>query len=258
MTICLKWTALINHQDMEVVQQLKQFGLNQSEIAVYLFLLENGVSTPPIVSRGTSIARTNCYNVLEELKLKGLVQEQESGKRKAYIARDPESLLLALEKKREVALRLVPDLRAIYTTQKNKPKIRFYDGIEQVKQIYKASLEAGQIYGFTSMEHFLKVFPDFGLVYLKEVAEHKIFFRDILSHSSRDSGAQQMKDIVGAYYDYRFLEAKYENFPTDIMIWNDNIAFLTLEEPIFGTIMTNKTLANTFKIMHDVMWSVAK
>lgn len=242
---------------MEVIQQLKQFGLNQSEISIYLFLLENGVSTPPIVSRGTSITRTNCYNVLNELKVKGLISEQETGKRKSYVARDPESLILSLDKKREIASRLVPDLRALYTTQKNKPKIRFFNGVKEVEQLYKISLSAKQIFGFTSMNLFLKAFPSFGTHYLEELARRKIFFKDVLSHRSRESGSEEIKNALGSYYSHKFLESKYGDFPTDIMIWDDNVAFLTFDEPIFGTIMTNKTLANTFKIMHEVMWNAA-
>ncbi|MDO8625862.1 MAG: helix-turn-helix domain-containing protein [Candidatus Magasanikbacteria bacterium] len=240
---------------MVLQDQLKQLGLNHSEIVVYLFLLENGLSTPPIVSHGTKIARTNCYNILKELKNKDLVTEQAAGKRKAYLAHDPESLLHGLERKREIISQILPDLRGLFTTQKNKPKIRFFDGIEQVRQIYLASLEAKQIYGFTSMNQFLDVFKKPGLDYLTELAKRKIFFNDVLSHTSRAYGAPEMKKILGGLYTYHFLPPEYKEFPTDMIIWDDNIALLTLNEPVFGTILTNKTMANTFKIIHQVMWN---
>src|SRR5688500_528889 len=114
---------------MDTNAELKQLGLHKSEIRVYLYLLEAGVSTPPQIAKGTSIARTNCYHILKELEDKGLIQQQASGKRKAYLARDPESIVAALEKKREAASRVVPELRELYTAQKNKPKIRFFKGL---------------------------------------------------------------------------------------------------------------------------------
>lgn len=239
---------------MEIADRLKRFGLNHSEIVVYLYLLENGVSTPPIVSRGTKIARTNCYNILGELKNKGLIVDQIFGKRRAYIANDPESLIRALDAKKEAIQQILPDLRGLFTTQKNKPKIRFFEGLEQIKQIYTATLSAKQIYGFASMNKFLDVLGDFGLNYLKELTKRKIFFNDILSHTSREYGAPEMKAVLGGLYTFHILPAEYNDFPTDMILWDDNIALLTMTEPIFGTILTNKTMAATFRIMHSVMW----
>lgn len=239
---------------MGLTEQLKQLGLNHSEITVYLFLLENGISTPPIVSRGTKITRTNCYHILNELKNRDLIAEQKLGKRKAYLAHDPESLLRGLERKREIVSQILPDLRGLFTTQKNKPKIRFFDGMEQIKQIYQMSLSSKEILGFTSMDKFLGFSGDFGEQYMRQAGQSKIIFKDVLSSSSRNMGAEKIKKIMGGYYDYRILPMEYKQFPTDMLIWGDNIALLTLNEPVFGTILTNKTLANTFRIIHDVMW----
>ncbi len=113
---------------MIIEQQLRQFGLTPSEITVYLFLLEHGVSSPPQVAKGTKITRTNCYHVLESLKHEGLISEQEKGKRKVYIACDPEALLRRFDLRRESLSQIVPDLRARYVVQKNKPIIKFLTG----------------------------------------------------------------------------------------------------------------------------------
>lgn len=239
---------------MPLTDQLSSLGLNHSEITVYLFLLENGISTPPIVSQGTKIARTNCYHILNELKNRDLIAEQKLGKRKVYLAHDPESLLRGLERKREIVSQILPDLRGLFTTQKNKPKIRFFDGIDQIKEIYQMSLTSKEILGFTSMDKFLEFSGDFGESYMRQAGEREIVFKDVLSASSRNQGAEKIKNILGGYYDYRILSAEYKQFPTDMLIWDDNIALLTLNEPVFGTILNSKTLSNTFKIIHDVMW----
>ena len=64
-----------------------------------------------------------------------------------------------------------------------------------------------------------------------------------------------MKEILRGFYEAHFLPQKYKDFPTDMLIWDDNIALITLEEPIFGTVLTNKLLAQTSKIIFDVLWS---
>ena len=85
---------------MELQTQLKKAGLTESEISIYLYLLQQGQSTPPQISIGTGIARTNCYHVLRSLKEQGLIKEEETKKRKAYLATDPQALLLNIEKKK--------------------------------------------------------------------------------------------------------------------------------------------------------------
>lgn len=74
---------------MKLTNQLKEIGLNLSEIKVYLYILENGLLTPPTIAQGTGIQRANSYQVLKKLKDLSLIAEQRQGKRKAYIARSP-------------------------------------------------------------------------------------------------------------------------------------------------------------------------
>ncbi len=238
---------------MYLHDELKQIGLSKSEITVYLYLLEEGLATPPQIAVGTGIARTNCYNILLVLKEKGLIEEEHKGKRKAYIASDPEALLRTLEKKKEAVERLLPDLRGLYTLQKNKPKIRFYEGWEQVKEIYLQTLNAKEIFAIGSTKHLHSVDEKFLQKFFTEIKIREIILNDILNSDSGEEIAKQTKELLKGYYDVRVLPRNIENFKTDILIWEDNIALITLEEPIFGTVLTNKLLAETFRIIFNVM-----
>jgi len=139
----------------ELSKKLKDVGLKKNEAEIYLFLLQNGISTPPNIAKGTNIARTNCYNILNSLKEKGVINEQLKGSKKAYIARDPKSLKFSLERKIESLEKLVPDLEAVHTTQKNKPLFKFYDGWQEVQNIYNTSLDSSKIYALGSTERLV-------------------------------------------------------------------------------------------------------
>ena len=233
--------------------QLKLLGLNHSEIAVYLYLLENGLSSPPNVSRGTNIARTNCYNLLESLREKGLIEEHLEKKHKAYLASDPESLIRSLEKKKEAVQQILPDLRGLYTTQKNKPKIRFYDGAEQIKEIYLETLSAQKILAIGSNNRIEQLLPGFLNQYYATVKERGIIFYDLTTMNSRLQ-AEQNKTMLRGLYEAKLIPAEYKDPPTDILFWNNNIALLTLVEPVFGTILTNSLLAETFQLLFNLLW----
>lgn len=238
---------------MDIASQLKQIGLHNTEITVYLFLLGEGISTPPKIAGGTHIARTNCYHILEGLKEKGLIQEQTKGKRKVYLARDPQAFLSLLERKKEVAERLLPDLRALYTTQKNKPKIRFYEGLEEVKEIYWQTLSAKEIRGIGSTKGLSELDPKFFNSYQRELQKRGVIFHDILTYASKEKAVSETRAILKGLYAAVFLPSQYKDVPTDILLWDDNIALITLQEPVFGTVLTSPLLARTFRVIFDVL-----
>jgi sugar-specific transcriptional regulator TrmB len=238
---------------MDISQQLKSLGLNRSEITIYLFLLENGISTPPVVSRGTKIARTNCYNIFQSLREKNLITKSSPAGKTSYMACDPESLLRNWERKKEALALLVPDLRSLYTIQKNKPKIQFFDGINQVFEIYQMSLKSKQVLAIGSTMQLQTRFPDFTTAYFKEVKKRGIVFNDILTYNS-SSVAIQAKEMLKGLYEYKLLPEEHQDLPTDILIWENNIALITLEDPVFGTVLTNRLLSKTFHMIFNIMW----
>lgn len=237
---------------MDINSALKLIGLNQSEITVYLFLLENGATTPPIVSHETKIARTNCYNILGELKVKGLIEEQERGKRKAYLAKNPEALIQSLEKRKELVQRILPDLQGLYTTQKNKPKIRFYDGLEEIKDIYEQSLQSEKVMMVGSIEQLHALLPGYLEHYFVEVKKRGIIVYQILGEYRNEFN--KTKELLNDLYDTRLLPPEYKDMPTNILLWNDTIALIALSEPAFGTMLTNQMLAKTFQMLFEIIW----
>jgi predicted transcriptional regulator len=238
---------------MNINDQLKELNLTRSEIKVYLYLLENGLSSPPQVAHGTAIARTNCYNILAKLQNEGLIKEQEKSKRKAYIADDPQALLRSIQKKQEAIERLLPDLRALYTIQKNKPKIRFYDGFEQVKEIYWQATNTDKLLALGSTKHLMDRDPVFFRKFEQALKVNNIFLQDLITQPSEKVGIDETKNILRGMYDFKLLPEKYSDFPTDIMIWSDNIALITLADPVFGTVITNQLLAQTFRFIFEMI-----
>lgn len=239
---------------MNIPSQLKEFGLKQSEIRIYLYLLEQGVSTPPQIAAGTLIARPNCYLVLQTLEDKGLIAEQTKGKRKVYYATDPSALLQNLEQRKKTMAELLPDLEALRARQINKPVIRFFDGFEQVKQIYWETLSAKEILAIASTQKLKSISNDFFNKYRQEVQNHDIDFKDIITYDSLADTGKSSKELLKGLYEYKVLPKKITDLPTDILIWNDNIALITLNEPVFGTVLSNPPLARTFRIIFDLCW----
>ena len=64
---------------------LKQLGLGNKEQTVYKLILEYGKIAPALLARLAKINRTTVYSVANELKEKGLIEEDLGGKVLYYI-----------------------------------------------------------------------------------------------------------------------------------------------------------------------------
>jgi HTH-type transcriptional regulator, sugar sensing transcriptional regulator len=239
---------------MNYEEKLAKIGLNKAESLVYLYLLEQGLSTPSQIGKSTGIGRTNTYHVLRDLKEKSLIEEQKQNKKLAYIGSDPESLLRSMDNKRALISDILPDLRALYTTLKNKPKIRFYDGWSQVKEIYLQVLNSEIVYGLGSTKHLAMQDEKFFNNYLTLIKEKGIIFRDIMSQSSSEDSIEKIKATLRGLHEVKLLPNNYHDIPTDILIWDDSIALIVLSEPVFGTVLSNSLMSQAFKTIFDVMW----
>jgi predicted transcriptional regulator len=237
---------------MDISQQLHLAGLHENEIHLYLYLLEQGLSSSPQMAKGTGIARTNIYHLLKNLKDKQLIKEGRRGKRHVYLANDPMALLEHMQRKLQTLEQIIPDLQALYTVQKNKPQIQFFDGFEQVKQIYLKTLSSKEIFAIGSVKPLSKNTNQFFMFFMKKLKQRQIIFHDILTHESKDQ-VKKMQSFLKGYWSVEFLPKQKEEMPTDLLIWGDHIALIALEEPIFGTIITNPLIAKSFRLLFQIL-----
>jgi len=239
---------------MDITKQLELAGLRDNEIRTYLYLLSEGIATPPQIARATKIARPNCYKLLQSLKERGLITEQEKGKRKAYIPSDPAALVSSMQEKTDAMSRLLPDLRALFASQTNKPSIKFFDGAEQVKQLFDEMLGAKEVCGVASINKLSEIF---GATYLtsliKQMQKRGIKLRDIITKDSEKAAIVPTKS-PRELYEYRTLPESSGDIPVDILTWDDKIAFISIDKPVFGTLIQNKAMASMIKIMFELSW----
>ena len=240
-------------------QELKALGLKRNEIRLYLKLLERGMSSAPELARATGIALTNSYHVLASLKDKGFLIEQSVGKRTRYGAADPQLLLRDVDSKRSAIEKILPDLRLLYASQKNKPKIRFFEGVPGLESIFMEILETREdILGLASTAKLFARMPGFFVSWRKKLKTKGIFLKDILANDSAGTAAAETKKELGVYYEYRLLPERYGDIVTDILVWDNKVALMTLEDPVFGTVIEDAHLAKTFRLMFYATWNSAK
>lgn len=138
---------------------LRSIGLTDSEIKVYLALLELGSTTKgPIVDK-SKVASSKIYELLEKLQQKGLVSSIIEAGMKYFEAAPPSRLLDymkekedSLIKKRQELQQLIPELELQQKYAKHKSEATIYRGLKGVKTAYEdilSTLQAGDEYYVT-------------------------------------------------------------------------------------------------------------
>src|SRR5665213_1385997 len=116
---------------MEIQSILKNFGLSQKEIAVYLALIELGPSSVRDISAKSKINRGTSYDILKSLISIGIVSYYNKESKQYFMAEPPEKLLGAIDQKKEdldeVRKNLeisLPLIKTLFEKQGGKPSVK--------------------------------------------------------------------------------------------------------------------------------------
>ena len=92
---------------------LKQIGLTDGEIEVYLCLLRIGPSLVSRITKETGLHRTHIYDTLEKLKEKGLVSTFIQSGKNYFKPAKPNKILQFLDEKKEKVHSILPQLEEL-------------------------------------------------------------------------------------------------------------------------------------------------
>ena len=103
-------------------------------------VLELGEGNIQDISKKSGVKRTTVYDILNSLKEKKLISSINKGKKAVFSAEDPRKLDGQLDEKKETLKKILPELLSITNLLDKKPTIKFYEGDEGIKEVYKDTL----------------------------------------------------------------------------------------------------------------------
>jgi predicted transcriptional regulator len=237
---------------------LLQLGLSESEISVFVVLLESGPSSVQDISRASGINRVTIYSALEHLEKRGLVAETKKGARRLFVAERPEELKTILEDKREDIQKIhfdleslvLPVLKAIDLNQENKPEIRFYEGLEGIYKVYEYMLESHDIIGCGSYDSVMRVSSQKEEEkYFHRIKHKRVFYRAILEDTPTN---RKFAAIAKGIAHFKFLEEGVK-LSADIHAYGDEVALMSYEK-VTATVIRDATIAKSIKTLLEFMW----
>lgn len=240
-------------------QNLKVLGLTDEEIKIYFTALEQGSVSILQLARETKIPRTTVYLLIESLCQKGLLDLSVEGKKKRYFPASPDEIVtLGKARQAEISESLnaiekeLPKLQVYYNQKHQKPKIRYYEGIEEVKKIYEDSLKYPEIYVHCMSQNAIEVMGGYIEDYIVRLNRRMIHTKELVSNSKHDLKYQK---------DFESERNKIVTIPeefitnTDYFIYGDSVAFLTYKDNVpVGVIISDPEIVHFEKIRFLMIW----
>ncbi|HLC76061.1 MAG TPA: helix-turn-helix domain-containing protein [Candidatus Peribacterales bacterium] len=256
---------------MIIEQFLKNLGLNENEVKVYLYLLTHGESIASIVAKRLTMKRATCYQTLESLESKELVSSFIKNKIAHFDAVEPDDIVDLCEQKVHQMQKLkahASDLHQEFKklrTQGKMPqleirgKIKYYEGIDAVTDLINETLDEKEkeqlCFGLNTFhtelsgndwQNYTKKRVHLGM----KVKSIQPDIEEAIEYKSRDAKELRQTRLV-----------PHDKFPgkSEINIIGDMLAMFTIgDKTAMGMKMYNKELAQALRSLFKLAWERAK
>jgi sugar-specific transcriptional regulator TrmB len=121
------------NDNISIIEDMKSLGLSEYEIKAYLNLLAHYPVNGYILSKESGVPRSRIYEILDSLKNKQMVFEQNDGKNILYYPLEPELLIDRLKKSFNSRLNNIEEYtKNIYSEEKNDNKLIVIKGRKNI------------------------------------------------------------------------------------------------------------------------------
>lgn len=233
---------------------LEQFGVSAAATTVYLASLKLGDTTISELARITRLPRSSVKRQVDFLTKKGFLNFFVQGKHKVIVAESPDKIGQMLENEIVDFRKIIPTLPKSSHHNKYHPRVFFYEGVSEIKKIYKDILaEQRPIDAITSPDDAYKVLGDFFDTFIQERLLKKIPIRVLAP-----TGSQAIKFKENDDKFLRKTKLLGPNVPSHIAsyIYGNKVAIVSLRDPdATGIVIDDPIVANTQKVLFELIWN---
>lgn len=243
-------------------ETLYKVGMEPTVAEIYLILIENGEMTVPKILEKTPLSRATVYEALPLLLSQGFLEYRKEGRVAFYKPTHPSKLTsLMEEKKRETALlegemnETIRSLSGTFNLAFNKPGVKFYEGLDGLKEVLYHSLTAtDKIFTFVNsdiVEQYLaKVDEEYRSERIKRGIKKDIIMAD--TPAARNFVQSMNHELT----EVKLLNANEYPFHTAVEIYNNTVSYLTIEkDQIVAVLIEHPQIAAYHKSMFRYFWN---
>ncbi|GAA5056442.1 hypothetical protein GCM10023259_039300 [Thermocatellispora tengchongensis] len=245
-------------------QQLVEAGLDPKDAHFYLAVLRRGRATVAEAAREANVSRTSGYDIARRLQARGLVSRVESDPgesedlrtRSHLVAGDPVQLQEEWAMRRRVLDDLVPQLRALFSASRARPKVRYLEGAQGIRTALFETLEwDSPIRGILSMRDLMTVPGESAMAdYIAGRRERELVLKVIRTRDHDWPGGW-----LTSARDYRVVKhapTEYE-FTMTSVIGSREVVTLSSARETFAMVIESEEYAEMQRNFFEVLWRVS-
>lgn len=250
-----------------LIKWLREYGLNPTEVRVYICILQNPEVKVADLQRLTSIVRTTLYYTLSELKSKGLISEGTQNNVKFYRANDTSVLEQELEttvnQKRQQQAEL-ENLKPLLSKLRKKRAstqesyVARYEGVEPIKQALEQAFRchSKRWHIIASRDNFLyhasKAYQQY---YLSERRKRGITAKTLWEPTD-EFRAPSVDEII--YRNPRLLPEEFRGtFKALVILYDNTTLIIDAYHEKTAHAIHNATSTNLLRRLHETVWKDA-
>ena len=240
----------------KLFDSLMQFGLDDNEARVYLTALSLGPTTVLKLSKHSEVKRTTVYEVVTALERKGLMKKEVRGFKTLYAPEPPERLENAIETKRTLLSRMLPELEGLYHLKGTEGAIKYYEGLTAIKNIYDDLLKDMKphdfYYAISNIKEWQMLDEDF---FIKNHVEKRASMRLEIKMLLTDSDVAQKRLTTQKNFneEIRLIDAS-TNMHVDLVVTPYKLVMFQLHQPLVAIVIENRSMIEMHKSIFELLW----
>ncbi len=246
----------------ELIREMMRLGFTDKESSVYVTLLRLGNAGASEIGDATGLNRPTTHDTLDHLGRAGLVTAYTEAGQRRFSAEPPERLLTVLSLQRrevstreDVASRLLPRLLAIGAQHNAKPKIRYIEGIDGLRNMQREyECQEGDIIQLIGYDAY-RAIEDRHMT-----DEHHEALSSKGKNRIRSIIVTDMNILFSklANVEYRRVSPSVLHVEGEVTVWHDRVVLFSYTNGIIAIEISSKTIADTVRGILELAWFAAE
>ncbi len=246
---------------------LQHIGLTEEQAKIYSCLITTGTLPARKIALETHINRSLVYKILKQLIDQGLILETENKKSISTFTALHPSKLHSILKKKEEDLKLADQsyeealstLGAQYNLTCGRPTVRFYEGIEGIRMMYRDILRTGTDIQIIRSQLNQNTSELQNLIHaqVKLQAEKGIHVKAIVP-TDLPYDDKVIEHDKAHLVTRRRIPTEELHLPALVIVYGNKVSMTAFGDCIITTVIEDKTIADTYRVIFERLWKTAQ
>lgn len=240
---------------MQAQKVLEQLGYTREEAKVYLVALGLGESHVSDIAQKVRLPLSSVQVIINKLHKDGLMNFYVRKRYKYWVAENPTRLIARLQEREDSVRSVMPQLEALRHLEDQKPRIKIFEGIDEIKIICDDMFETkNHILGIIPWDDWIRLFGrGFMEDFIEKQIKHYLHIR-LLTPNTLLTKELRLRD-AGELRETRYLPNDVR-IKTTMLLYGTKAAIVSLNKKLPTAVLIEDFDVNeTLSVFFEELWA---